>query len=107
MRSGFTEELIDIIRAIPRGRVATYGGIAAWAGNPRAAREVARVLNSCSESEGLPWWRVINKAGSISLPRGDGFETQRERLEAEGVEVDAEGRIDLNRFLSNPDWMEK
>lgn len=98
MRSDFTESVIEIIRAVPRGRVCSYGGVAAQAGNPRAARQVVRVLHSCSEKERLPWWRVVNSRGTISLKRGYGFEEQLDRLKAEGIECSSAGRIDLERY---------
>lgn len=94
----FTEEIIGIIRGIPRGKVCFYGGIAAQAGNPRVARQVVRVLHTYGESEKLPWWRVVNSRGTISLKPGFGYEEQRDRLEAEGVEFDSSGRIDFERF---------
>jgi|ERR1700722_9719941 len=69
------------IRAIPRGKVSTYGGIARAAGFPGAARLVARVLN---RGFGLPWQRVLGSGGEIKL-RGDSALEQRFRLEGEGV----------------------
>ncbi|VGO17014.1 DNA base-flipping protein [Pontiella desulfatans] len=101
----FTEEIIEIIRSIPRGKVATYGGIAALAGNARAARQVVRVLHTFGSKEKLPWWRVISSKGTISLRPGHGYEEQRDLLEAEGVELGEAGRIDLERFLWEPDWL--
>ena len=97
----FSDKAKRVITTIPYGRVATYGQIAACAGNHRAARQVAWLLHSASEKEGLPWHRVIGSRGCISLPRGGGFEEQHARLMAEGVSVDDEGRIDLNRYLCN------
>jgi methylated-DNA-protein-cysteine methyltransferase related protein len=69
------------IRAIPRGRVSTYGGVARAAGLPGAARQVAAVLRT---SFGLPWQRVLGAGGEIKL-RGDSAIEQRLRLESEGV----------------------
>ena len=69
------------IRAIPQGKVSTYGGVAKAAGYPGAARQVARVLR---RSFGLPWQRVLGAGGEIKL-RGDSAIEQRLRLEAEGV----------------------
>lgn len=100
--SPFTQRVIDCIAAIPRGRVATYGGIAAMAGSPRAARQVVRVLHTSSRKEGLPWHRVINREGRISLPDMQGGDRQRTLLEAEGVTFDPSDRIDLNRYLWRP-----
>ncbi len=69
------------IRAIPRGKVSTYGGVAAAAGFPGAARLVARILH---RGFGLPWQRVLGAGGQIKLT-GDSAIEQRLRLEAEGV----------------------
>jgi len=111
----FTREVKAAIRRIPRGRVATYGQIAALAGRERAARGVAWILHSSSAAAGLPWHRVIGGQGKISLPhaRGRGtctpgrcprgsFEAQRKRLVAEGVAVGPGGRIDLKLFQWEP-----
>jgi len=73
--------IADAIRKVPRGRVSTYGAIAAAAGYPRNSRHVARVLN---EVPGLPWQRILGSGGRISLPRERGLE-QRFLLETEGV----------------------
>ena len=95
----FTDRVIDAIRSIPAGRVATYGQIAAMAGNRRAARQVARILHACSNAHGLPWHRVVNREGRIALRPSQGYEDQRLLLENEGVDFDGIGRIDLERFL--------
>lgn len=98
----FEDRIKGLIRSIPRGRVATYAQIAALAGNYRAARQVARVLHSSSDTDRLPWHRVINSRGGISLPKGRGFETQKRLLRKEGVPSDAAGRIDLDAFQWEP-----
>jgi methylated-DNA-protein-cysteine methyltransferase-like protein len=100
--SVFTRKVKGSVRAVPRGRVATYGQIAALAGRCRAARGVAWILHSSSEAAGLPWHRVVNAHGGISLGPGRGFEAQKKRLEAEGVVVGRGGRIDLRRFQWEP-----
>ncbi len=94
----YHQRCIEIIRNIPRGKVATYGQIAALAGNPRGARQVSRILHSSSEKEGLPWHRVINSKGGISLERGRGYELQKTLLEQEGVEFNAKDLIDLKKY---------
>jgi methylated-DNA-protein-cysteine methyltransferase-like protein len=96
--SPFTRNVRAVIRSIPRGRVATYAQVAALAGNPRAVRGVVWVLHCSPEASDLPWHRVINSRGTISLRRGRGFEEQRRRLVGEGVRVSAGGKIDLTRF---------
>src|SRR5215210_6918997 len=87
------------IRKIPRGRVATYGQIAALAGFEGHARQVGYALHNLPDGLHVPWHRVINAQGEIS-PRsaGDSHELQHLLLEAEGVELDVRGRIDLARF---------
>ena len=70
------------VRAIPRGKVSTYGAVARAAGYPGAARQVVWALRS--SEPGLPWHRVLGAGGHIRLPGADGLE-QRMRLEAEGV----------------------
>jgi methylated-DNA-protein-cysteine methyltransferase-like protein len=98
----FTREVKTVIRGIPRGRVATYGQVAALAGRERAARGVAWILHSSSKAAGLPWHRVIGGQGRISLARGKGFEEQKAKLAAEGVAVGRGGRIDLKRHQWEP-----
>jgi len=98
----FASRIKQIIKLIPFGRVATYGQIAAMAGNPRGVRGVVWILHSSSQVENLPWHRVINRKGRISLPSGDGYEEQKMRLEAEGVSFSPEDNIDLEQFLWQP-----
>ncbi|MBG0789583.1 MAG: MGMT family protein [Desulfovibrionaceae bacterium] len=98
----FTQKVMDCIRNIPRGKVATYGGIAAMAGNRLAARQVARILHTCSRTGELPWHRVVNREGGISLPEHRGYDRQKILLLREGVEFDRRERIDLDRFLWRP-----
>ncbi|MGA9233023.1 MAG: MGMT family protein [Exiguobacterium oxidotolerans] len=86
----FTQDVVALIRAIPAGRVATYGQIARLAGNPRAARQVVRILHSMSQAERLPWHRVVNAKGEIS----QGIEQQL-ALEAEGIVFQSEGKLVL------------
>ncbi len=90
-----------LIRSVPKGRVATYGQIAVLAGAPGAARRVAWLLHSSSRTERLPWHRVINSRGRISLPPGGGYELQRSLLEAEGVRFDGDS-VDMRRCLWRP-----
>ncbi|MBI9101985.1 MAG: MGMT family protein [Spirochaetales bacterium] len=97
MISDFAKRVTEIIASIPAGKVATYGQIAILAGNPRAGRQVARFLHSMSKKYDLPWQRVVNARGSISLPAPFG-DHQRALLEEEGVVFDLKGRIDLKRF---------
>ncbi len=96
--SSFYERVKQIIKQIPYGMVATYGQIAFYAGSSRAARQVAWVLHSSSERDNLPWHRVINGKGKISLKPSLGYELQRSLLEAEGIVFDEAAQVDLNRY---------
>ena len=98
----FEARVKKAIKAIPRGKVASYTQIAAIAGNHRAARQVVRVLHASSEKDRLPWHRVINSRGGISLARGRGFDKQKRLLLQEGVSVSRLGRIDLEEFRWEP-----
>lgn len=98
MPSESTDRIKKALRCIPRGKVASYGSVASSAGLRNGARQVVRVLHSSAEAEGLPWFRVVRKDGSIALPHGAGFELQKVLLEKEGVRVSKEGRVDLSRY---------
>ncbi|MFF2447199.1 MGMT family protein [Neobacillus sp. NPDC058068] len=98
----FTENVIEIIRSIPEGKVMTYGQIAGLAGSPRAARQVVRILHSMSRAHRLPWHRVINAKGQIALQDDESYNEQLLSLEAEGVEVGLNGLIDLGKYQWNP-----
>ena len=93
-----TSRIIQAIKAIPRGKVSSYGAIALAAGLPNGARQTVRVLHSMSEKYDLPWHRVIRSSGAIALREGEGRELQMELLRSEGVEVSADGRVDLFRY---------
>jgi len=84
----FTARAARVIAAIPEGSALTYGEVAELAGNPRAARQVVRVLNAQSKKRGLPWHRVLGKGLIIRLPEDSGGAEQRALLEAEGWTVD-------------------
>lgn len=100
-RAPLTERILAVLRAIPNGKVASYGQVAALAGSPRGARQVARVLHSLSEKEKLPWHRVVGVSGRISLPAEASAEQAR-RLRREGVPVDASGKLDWARCRWKP-----
>jgi methylated-DNA-protein-cysteine methyltransferase related protein len=98
----FTARVKAVLRAIPRGRIVSYGQVAQLAGNPGASRQVVRILHTCAGPERLPWHRVLRKNGEIALPPGRGGEEQRARLEEEGVEFGFDDRVDLDRFAWRP-----
>ena len=91
--------IYEIVRGIPRGRVATYGQVATLAGLDGHARQVGYELHALPSSERIPWHRVVNARGEVSArTTGDSDELQRHLLEAEGVRFDQHGRIDLDRY---------
>ena len=88
----------QVVQGIPRGHVLTYGEVARLAGKARWARRVSRAMRRAPRGVELPWHRVVNAQGKISLPPdSNGFREQRRRLEEEGV-VFLDGKIDLGRF---------
>ena len=93
----FSEKAIEIIQSIPAGKVATYGQIALLAGNHRNARRVSRLIHTCSKKYNLPWHRIVNIQGKISL-KDEKFEIQYEMLKAEGIVFGIGNAIDLKKF---------
>lgn len=94
------ERIYAIVRQIPPGRVATYGQVAARAGNPRWARVVGYALHVNPEPGVIPCHRVVNRFGETSKAFAFGGEdVQRRLLEDEGVRFTAEGRVDLKQYL--------
>ena len=86
-----------VVRRIPRGKVATYGQIAAILGQPRGARAVGMALGALRADgvETVPWQRVIGAAGRCTHRDGFAAGIQQEMLEAEGVRFDRRGHLDL------------
>lgn len=100
----FYDQVYAVVRRIPPGRVTSYGRVAAMLGRPNAARAVGYALASLGMRQHptppVPWQRVINHAGRISLPDMDGGATrQAELLRSEGVAVSDDLRVDLNVYL--------
>ena len=96
------ERIYAVVRDIPRGRVATYGQVAALAGLPRHARQVGYALHALPEGSDVPWHRVINAGGEISPRSTPGWDRvqlallRRERVAAR------DGGVDLERFRWEP-----
>jgi methylated-DNA-protein-cysteine methyltransferase related protein len=90
--------ILAVVARVPRGRVTTYGSVAARAGLPGRARLVGRVLRELPAGNDLPWHRIVAAAGRIALPEGSPSRSRQiERLQEEGVLV-CRGRIDIRRF---------
>jgi methylated-DNA-protein-cysteine methyltransferase-like protein len=97
------ELIYSVVRRIPRGRVATYGQVATLAGLAGHARQVGYALNALPDATAVPWHRVVNAAGRISVRAAPGGElVQQLLLEKEGVRLDARGRIPLDRLRWQP-----
>ena len=118
----FFERVYEVVRMVPRGQVATYGQIAAIVSHRGAARTVGWALHGLPQGSDVPWQRVINAQGRISLGRkapppgpspaqtaaeGRASASQRALLEQEGVIFDDQGRVDLGRYQwPGLDWPE-
>ena len=101
--TGIYQRIYSVVRRIPSGRVATYGQIAELAGIPGHARQVGYALHALPEGSAVPWHRVLNSRGTLSLRRDSSGEiSQRLRLEQEGVRFNAGGRIALERLRWRP-----
>lgn len=96
----FKQNVLRLLAKVPKGSVVSYGQIAAGAGSPRAARQVGMILRHLPADSGLPWWRVVNNEGVISI-KGN-FEAtkqlQKELLGQDGVVVSDEYKIDMKKF---------
>lgn len=96
-KRGFYQQVYELVRQVPKGRVVTYGQIAATLGNVRKARMVGWAMRGCPDD--VPWHRVVNASGGLSTrPVHGSFHPQRALLEDEGVEFDHSGRIDLESY---------
>lgn len=95
----YYDDVYELVKRIPRGRVSTYGRVAQMSPVPRGARGVGWALAGLGPERAreVPWWRVINAAGRISNEFNATL--QRELLEAEGVVFDERGYVDLERYL--------
>ncbi len=90
------EDVYRVVKLIPKGMVMSYGGVARQCGSPRSARYIGFALHALPAGSKVPWWRVINSLGRISNQYSPN--SQRERLEAEGVVVSDEMRADMRAF---------
>ena len=103
MGSSSYQRIYAVVRRIPEGRVATYGQVASLAGLAGHARQVGYALHALPDGTAVPWHRVVNASGGISLrslPGGD--LVQRGLLEREGIRLDPRGRVPLARVRWAP-----
>ncbi len=100
--SAAARRILQVLAAIPVGRVTSYGQVASLAGLPRGARFVARVLRTAPECGQLPWHRVLNARGCVAIPLSNPARAEQiQRLRDEGVRV-LRGRVELGRFAWQP-----
>lgn len=107
--SKFKENVIKAVSSVPYGKVASYGQIALMVGVPRAARQVGQVLRHmerdlASSFEDIPWWRIVNNAGRISI-KGTKFHDaamQKKKLEAEGLNIKDDLTFDIEEYRYRP-----
>ncbi len=93
------ERIYEVVKQIPKGRVASYGQVAALAGNPRLSRVVGYALHANPDPVRIPCYRVVTKDGRLSPAFAFGGENrQRELLEAEGVGFDENGKVDMKKY---------
>lgn len=94
------EKIYEVVKRIPKGKVATYGQIAALAGNRRLSRVVGYALHVNPEPENIPCYRVVNRFGEVSKAFAFGGENmQINLLRADGIEVSDEGKVSLEDYL--------
>ncbi len=93
------EKVFAYLKTVPFGKVVTYGQIAKHLGNARLARAVGNALHTNTDFLGIPCYKVVDSQGKLSYNYADGgIETQKKRLEKEGIEV-SDYKVDLNKYL--------
>ena len=97
-RGDFEARVFQVVASIPKGKVSSYGRVAALAGAPKNSRQVGKLLADGLACGVAPWQRVINSAGAISLPPAYGGNTQRALLKAEGVQFGPSGKVVSSSF---------
>ena len=97
--SQFKNKVIKIVNSIPYGKVVSYGQVALYCGAPRAAREVGWALNRLENTIEVPWWRVINNKGQITIKGSEySADFQRKLLRSEKIEVSEDFLVDMEKY---------
>ena len=98
--SPFTQKVITVLQSVPYGKVVSYGQVAVYIGVPRAARQVGWTLRSIEEENLIPWWRVVNNAGRISIDGNlhNDKPLQKKLLEQEGIEIKEDYTFDIEKY---------
>lgn len=102
--SKFKRGVIEVVSTVPFGKVVSYGQVALYVGMPRAARQVGWILNQLEDKTPVPWWRVVNNEGRISI-KGSRYtvEDQRKLLIREGIKVEKDLTFDIEKYRFVPD----
>lgn len=99
----FNKRVYKLVTKIPKGKVTSYGFIATLLGKPHAARQVGWALFNMVEGLDIPWWRVINSKGFISIKNPNApKELQKHLLEKDGLKVSDKFMVDLNKYMWRP-----
>jgi methylated-DNA-protein-cysteine methyltransferase-like protein len=98
--SDFKNRVYDIVGQIPKGKIATYGQVAAMAGAAWAAWEVGQIAHTGPAD--LPWQRVLNKQGGLAKGYPGGYEGHKIAIEADGIEVGEDYKVNIEELLWNP-----
>lgn len=97
---GFKERVCELVGQIPKGRVMTYGQIAAMCGNPRASRIVGGIAHFGDPN--LPWQRVVSKRGELAVGYPGGRDGHAEHLRTEGITVNEDHSVNVSELLWQP-----
>jgi len=101
--SKFKDGVYKVVRLIPKGKVMSYGQVALYAGVPRGARQVGWMLNQSKESDGIPWWRVVNNKGRVSIKAFIySADEQRELLRQEGLKISDDFTFNIEKYRFAP-----
>jgi methylated-DNA-protein-cysteine methyltransferase-like protein len=102
--SKFKKAVLKVVTLVPRGKVVSYGQVSLYIGMPRAARQVGWILNGLGEDVAIPWWRVVNNAGRISIKGSlHTAREQRDILEKEGLTIMDDLTFDIEKYRFIPD----
>lgn len=102
----FSTRVIKIIKSVPEGKVLSYGRVALLAGSPYAARQVGWLLNSSTDKYDLPWHRIVNSKGKISIKEEISFIEQKELLISEGITFKNNDTLDIKKYMWEIDFID-
>jgi len=97
--SKFKDAVVKVVRMIPKGKVVSYGQVALYAGFPRMAREVGWILAALKPGVNIPWWRVVNNSGRVSIKNSRySANEQAQLLGGEGIDVGKDLTFDIEKY---------